>query len=488
MNKEIRRLGIGLIVLFVALFLQLNYLQVVDAKRLQHDPRNTRTAVHDFSRPRGDIISADGTVLAKSVPTSDSLQHLRMYAPATAALFAHVTGFFSFTYGTEGVERTYNADLAGKTAKLKLNRLVDILRDRTRTANVTLSLPVSVQKTAADALGKRKGAVVALDPRTGAVLALWSFPSYDPNPLSAHDQKAVQNARSLLLVDPAKPLLPRAYRERYFPGSTFKVVTSAAALQNGITPDSPSYPTLRELKLPQTTRTLHNFGNEACGGPLRAALKVSCNTTFAKIGLDLGADKLSAAADAFGFGDVPPIDLPFGARSVFPPAVAFAHDLPGVAQSAIGQRDVAATPLEMALVAAGIANNGVIMQPYVMNEVRDSDGNIVRKAKPRPWRTAVPPAVAATLRDLMVGVVNGGTATAIAIPGVQVAAKTGTAQTGTGTSHAWIIGFAPADAPRIAVAVIVEAQPGASEATGGRVAAPIAKAVLQAALSLPGAS
>jgi peptidoglycan glycosyltransferase len=482
-NRQIRRVGIVLVLLFLALFAQLNYLQVFHANALSNDPRNTRKAVRDFSEPRGDIVSADGAVLATSVPTNDSFKRLRQYPKETAELFAHITGYFSFTFGSEGVERTYNDELAGRTDQLRLDRIGDLLLDRKRTANVTLTLNRNVQQVARDALGPRKGAVVALDPKTGAVLALWSFPSFDPNPLSAHDQKAAQAARNLYSGSKDRPLLPRAYRDSYFPGSTFKVVTAATGLQTGqVGVDQPAYPVLSELDLPQTNRNLRNFGGEQCGGPLREALRVSCNTAFAQLGLDLGAQKMSDGANAFGFGQRPPLDLPAVAKSTFPDASDFAHDLPALAQSAIGQRDVSATPLEMALVAAGIANRGVIMKPHVLREVRDTDGNVLRSAKPETWLTAVRPEIADQVRDLMIEVVNNGTATRAQIPGIQVAAKTGTAQTGRDTAHAWLVAFAPAEAPRVAVAVIVEDQPGVGEATGGRVAAPIAQAVMRAVL------
>jgi peptidoglycan glycosyltransferase len=208
---------------------------------------------------------------------------------------------------------------------------------------------------------------------------------------------------------------------------------------------------------------------------------VSCNTGFAQIGLDLGADALSSEANGFGFGASPPFDLPRPAASVFPDAAAFANDKPGLAKSAIGQQDVAASPLEMALVASGIANGGVIMKPHILKEERDDQGNVIRTATPEPWMTATSPATAQTVRDMMIGVVQGGTATSAAVPGVQVAAKTGTAQTTPGRAHAWMIAFAPAAEPTIAVAVIVEGQTSAA-ATGGVIAGPIVKAVLQAAL------
>jgi peptidoglycan glycosyltransferase len=486
-NRRVRRLGVALTVLFVVLFAQLNYIQVFRARALADDPRNTRNAVRDFARPRGAIVSADDRVLARSRPSGDSFQRQREYPADTAALFAHVTGFFSFTFGAEGVERAYNDQLAGRTPDLRLDRLTDVLAGRVRTANVRLTIPVAVQQVARDALGERPGAVVALDPRTGALLAAWSFPSYDPNPLAAHDQRAVQAAWDALQADQRRPLLPRAWRERYFPGSTFKVVTAATALATGVaTPTSPTYPVRRELDLPQTTRNLRNFGGAACGGTLADALRVSCNTTFAQVGLDLGGERLAAGAAAFGFGERPPLDLPGVAASAFPAPARFARNLPAVAQSAIGQFDVQATPLQMALVAAAIANGGVIMRPHVMAEVFDDEGRVVERYRPAPWRTAVSPEVAASVRDMMVAVVNAGTARSVAspLPGVQVAAKTGTAQLGTEppSSHAWMIAFAPAEAPTVAVAVLVQGQPGVSEVTGGRVAGPVAKAVLAAAL------
>jgi peptidoglycan glycosyltransferase len=484
MNRQIRRLGVAALVLFGLLFLQLNNLQVLSASKLNDNRLNTRQAVKDFSQPRGAIQSSDGVVLADSVPTGDSFQRLRRYP--TGPLFAHITGYFSFTFGSEGVERTYNDELTGKANKLKLNNLSDLLLDKKRTANVTLTLSNALQQVATNTLGSRKGAVVALDPRTGAILAMADFPSFDPNPLAAHDQTVVRTDWTQLTADTNKPLLPRTYRERYFPGSTFKIVTASTALTNGDTTSDPVFPVRTSIPLPNTRgQTLSNFGGEACGGALPQILAVSCNTAFAQLGLDLGGDKLAAGANAFGMNDAPPIDLPSAARSLFPPASTFVHDKPALAKSAIGQQDVQASPLEMALAAAAIANNGVIMTPHVMSEVRDSEGQLVERYKPKQWRRAISPDVASTMRDMMIGVVTHGTATRVALPGVQVAAKTGTAQTGNNTSHTWMVAFAPADAPRVAVAVIVENQPNVSEATGGVVAAPIARAVLQAALGTP---
>jgi penicillin-binding protein A len=482
MNRQIRKLGVVLMALFAALFVQLNRIQVVDAHKLANAPGNTRNATRDFSRARGLVQTADGAVLARSVDSDDAFKRQRQYPEHD--LFGHITGYFSFTFGTDGVERTFNRDLAGRN--VRISQLHDVLTDRVVTNDVTLTLTKRLQQVARDALGNRKGAVVALNPVDGAVLAMWSFPSYDPEPLSAHDQKSVQSTWEQLNDDPNQPMLPRTYRRNYAPGSTFKVVTAATALEQAPDLVAKDYPRLKTLDLPLTDKDLPNFGGSTCGGTLPQLLKVSCNTGFAQLGLDLGAEKLASQARKFGFAAAPPLDLPAMARSVFPEAAAFKRDEPGLAKSAIGQQDVAATPLEMALVAAGIANGGVVMKPHVLAEVRDSEGRVVRSAQPAPWTTAMSPQSAATLRDMMIGVVNGGTATRIALPGIQVAAKTGTAQTTGDNSHAWIIGFAPTDAPRVAVAVIVESQEGLGDTvTGGRVAAPIARAVLQAALGAP---
>ena len=482
MNTQIRRLGIVLIVLFSALFVQLNWLQVIDAHDLNNNPANSRAVVRDFIQPRGVIQTSDGVVVAQSVKSDDAFKLQRQYP--LGPLFAHVTGYFSFTYGSEGVEKQYNDALTGHVSRNSFDPR-DLLIDRDKTANLTLTLNRNLQQIATDSLGQRKGSVVALDPRNGAILAFADYPSYDPNTLASHDQDAVRQAWTALNADPTKPLLPRTYRERYFPGSSFKVVTSATALNTGTaTVTQPVYPTLTELPLPNAGgQTLRNFGGESCGGALPQILQVSCNTAFAQLGLDLGAQKLSAGAEAFGFNKVPPIDLPYAATSSFPPASAFDRDKPALAKSAIGQQDVAATPLQMALVAAGIANNGVIMTPHVLSEIRDAEGNVIDRYDPKPWLTAVPPDVAHTVRDMMVGVVTGGTGTRAQIPGVTVAGKTGTAQTGLNTTHTWFISFAPAEAPRVAVAVMLENQQENNETTGGAIAAPVAQAVMRAALA-----
>jgi penicillin-binding protein A len=485
MNRQIRLVGIGMICLFTALFAQMNYIDLVRADGLNHNSLNTRLLAQKFGEKRGDLITADGVVLAHSKPSADQFKWQRVYPQKD--LFADITGFFSFTYGEDGAERTFDADLTGANAPFHIPRnLKDLTVPRDKSQTVTLTLSAKLQKVARTALGNRKGAVVALDPTTGAILALWSWPSYDPNALAAHDQLAVRNAWQVDNANPNMPFLPRAYRARYFPGSTFKAITASAVFDHSPNLATKTYPALTALPLPQTNgQFLRNFGGERCGGVLPDLFRVSCNTGFAQIGLDLGAANLADEANSFGFDKAPPLDLPAVAKSFFPAAASFHQDLPGLAKSAIGQQNVQSTPLEMALVAAAIADHGVIMKPHILRDVRDSQGNVVRTYQPSPWMQATSSPTSATMTGLMIQVVQSGTGTSASLPGIQVAGKTGTAQTGLNTVHAWFISFAPAADPKVAVAVIVESQPAVNESTGGAIAAPIAKAVLQAALAGP---
>ncbi len=485
MNRQIRRLGVFLMLCFVALFVQLNYVQVLRAHDLNTKPGNSRPIDQAFSRPRGTISTADGTVIARSVPSGDHFKYQREFPERD--LFGFITGYFNFTFGATGLEASYNAELSGRTAKQQVRSFSDLFVDHDHTGNLRLTLRKDVQEVARQQLGDRKGSIVALNPKTGAVLAFWSFPSYDPNALSRHDKGGAE-AKALLEASPDKPLLPRMYRETFFPGSTFKVVTGSVGVQTGmVTPTQPAYPSVSSYTPPQTNRPLRNFGGEVCGGTLFDILAKSCNSAFAKMGVDLGPGKMISGVQRFGFDDKPPIDLPAAAPSRFP--TNFDQNLPALAQSAIGQNSVSATPLQMALVAAAIANGGQIMAPHLLDEIRDGDGNLVKRARPTVWTTPISPQTADVMHQAMIQVVQRGTATRLALPGFEVGGKTGTAQLGSNppTSHAWIIGWAgpPGDA-KVAVAVIVERQTGASEATGGRVAAPIAQAVMAKILQVQG--
>lgn len=489
MERQIRVVATGFLILFGLLGLNVNYIQVIAARDLANNPANKRLLIQEYDVQRGQILAADGrTVIATSEETEGALKYLRRYPQER--LYAHMSGYYSFVFGRSELEQGYNDELSGRAPEVALQTFVDEVlgRDR-RGASLVLTIDPRLQQTAADGLGGRPGAVAALNPQTGEVLALVANPSFDPNVLSSHDGKTIRNAWKRLNADPDKPLLSAATDDFFPPGSTFKILVAAAALQNGITPET-SFPNPPELDLPQTTRTLQNFGGDHCLGgasevTLAQALEVSCNVVFAEVGLKLGAEKLAQQARAFGLsGDIPfDKDIPFQEGN-FPPAEAFAEDLPGVAFSAIGQKDVRVNVLHMALMAGAIGNGGVMMEPKLVREVRDPTGRIVRRLRPHAFGQPLSPESAGALTGMMQAVVESGTGTAAQISGVSVAGKTGTAQNPGGNPHAWFVAFAPAEQPTITVAVVVlNGGDLGSEATGGAVAAPIARTVMEEALT-----
>jgi penicillin-binding protein A len=492
-DRQIRRLGAAMLVLFLIVFAQINYLQVFAADRLADNPANAeRQLIAEYQVDRGSILARDGqTVLAQSRKSRGELRFERHYPDGP--LYADVTGYYSFIFGRSELEQSANDFLAGTAPELLPQTLSDQILGRPRRgATVITTIDPAIQTAAAHALGSEPGAVVAIDPATGDVLALVANPTFDPNEISSQVPDVARQAFERLNADPEKPLVSRANDELFPPGSTFKLVTTAAALTNGFGPDS-QWDNPPVLDLPNTSQTLSNFGGEHCLGgaskvSLADALRISCNVVFGEIGLALGPDKLAAQARAFGFapasgqGNVP-FDIPF-VQGVFPDPSYFADRAPAVALSAIGQDNVAANPMQMALVAAAIANGGVEMRPRLVSEIRDPSGRVIKTYGPQAYSTPLTPENARLLTAMMVSVVQSGTGVNAQIPGVQVAGKTGTAQHGEGQApHAWFVAFAPADAPQIAVAVIVlDGGSLGSDATGGQVAAPIAKAVIEAAL------
>jgi penicillin-binding protein A len=486
-NKQIRRLGVFLIVCYLALFVKLNQVQVLEADDLNNHPGNSRVVQVEYNRPRGAITSADGALLARSVEVEgENFKRLREYPEGV--LFSSVTGYFSFTFGSTGVEKTYNAELTGDTFQQQVRGLADLFTTNENVGNLELSVRKDLQTTARDQLGDREGSIVAVDPRTGAILAFWSTPGFDPNVLSSPNQKATMEAWALMNLDEAKPLQAKMYQERYFPGSTFKVVTGSVGLQSGrVTMTEPNYQVANSYLPPQTTRPISNFGGSSCGGDLPFILMVSCNSAFAEMGTEtLGPDVMVPGAESWGFNQDVPIDLTAPAQSFFP--TDFTDNLPKLAQASIGQNDVSATPLQMALVAAGVANDGVIMTPHVLEQVTDANGNVVKDYEPTPWLTPLDPARAADMQSSMSGVVNGnqGTAANIRIPGVDIAAKTGTAQLGDDRVHNWMIAYAglPGQDPTIALSVVVLNNPETGDFTGGQVAGPIVKAMIEQAMAV----
>jgi len=485
-DRQVRRLAWALLVLFLLVFAQINYIQVFAADDLANNQANSRTIIEEYEIDRGAILARDEqTVLAESKQTSGRYKYLRVYPKGE--LYAQITGYYSLVFGRSGLERSYNSYLSGTAAELLPQKLVDEMLGRPkRGATVVTTLDANLQSVAQQALGDLPGGVVAIDPTTGAILAMVANPSFDPNPLASHHQDTVTKAWDELQSAPGKPLLSRAGQELFPPGSTFKLVTAAAALENGDTPDT-KYPNPPELDLPQTNNTLQNFGGEHCLGgvpqlTLAQALQVSCNVVFGEVGLKLGADKLVAQAQKFGFDQRIPFDIPFAEGSI-PPASSFKDNQPLVAYSAIGQSSVGANPLQMALVASAIADGGVEMRPRLVREIRDPSGRVVKSFDPEAFGRPISAQTSQELTQMMVSVVQSGTGTAAQIPGVTVAGKTGTAQHPGGDPHAWFVCFAPAEHPKIVVAVVVlDGGSLGSEATGGHVAAPIAKAVLEAAL------
>jgi penicillin-binding protein A len=484
MNKPIRTMSVFCMLLFVALLLNATYVQYVKASDLNSHNDNKRVRDAEFSRKRGSIL-VGGSSVAESRPVKDPFKYQRTYRQGRK--YAQATGYFSYLYGRNAIELTQNAILSGSDPRLFVNRVVDLLgNSQPKGGRVSLTLDPKAQTAAYDglrALGHNtEGAVVALEPSTGKILAMVSSPTYDPNTLASHNLTEVQKAWQRYTGSPSQPLLNRGIQAVYPPGSTFKLVTAAAALSSGqYRPDS-TVPGGSRLDLPQTSTDLVNENGSNCGGDkitLTQALVVSCNVSFGFLGMDLGADVIRAQAQKFGWGAKYLEDLNGQVVSRFP-----AHpDAPQTALSAIGQFDVAATPLQMAMVAAGIADGGTVMRPYLVDEVRAPDLSVLDKTTPRAFTSnAISSTVARDLTQMMIEVVDHGTGRTAQIPGMKVAGKTGTAQSSPARPpYAWFVSFAPADNPKVAVAVLVEdAGVERNAISGSGLAAPIAKAVMQA--------
>jgi peptidoglycan glycosyltransferase len=482
-NAQVRKVAAVILVAFLLLLAAPFYWQVVAADRLANDSRNTRVLIKEYAIERGPIVLADRTPVAESVRArdrNDPLKFVRRYPEGPR--YGMVTGFYSLVYGRTLAEQEFNSFLLGKAPEQFAQNVTDLLTARSSPGGtLVLTLDRATQQAAESALGNRKGAVAALDPETGAVLAMTTFPRYDPNDLSSHDPERIRRNWDRLIKDPDDPLLNRAAGGLYPPGSTFKVVTSAAALENGVSLDE-ELPSPPVYDVPQTSADIRNFGGSSCGDgslTLPEALEISCNTTFAALGVRLGDRKLAAEAEKFGFNKPNPYELPAATSSI-----PRNQDVPSTAQSAIGQRDVRVSPLQMASVAATIANGGRRMAPYVAREVVSDRGGVVKRFEGEDLGQAIPGQVAADLKGMMVRVVEQGTGTAAQIPGVEVAGKSGTAQHAEGRApHAWFISFAEQGGRSIAVAVVIEEGGDlGSEATGGRVAAPVARQVMEAYL------
>jgi peptidoglycan glycosyltransferase len=501
MERRIRRLGIALVLLFTLVFGQLAYVQVFAADDIKNNPANfSRQLIAEYNVQRGKILTADGLVLAESVPAPEGSRYRYTRRYPQGDLYGYITGFYSRIYGRSALEESMNSYLSGEAPELAISTFSDLFLGRPkRGANVFVTIDPNLQEVARTALGGNEGAVVAMDPGSGDILALYSTPGFDPSELSSGSDAEMRRAWDRLNRDPDKPLLALSHQELFLPGSSFKIVTASAALENGFGPDS-VWPNPHRLTLPLTNEQLQNFGDDHCNGgssqiSLIEAFEESCNVTFAEVGLELGPERLAEQARAYGLcGTLPParttceeplvrFELPFQ-NGRFPEPEYFERNDPLLAFSAIGLDNDLVNPLQMASIASTVANGGVMPEPRLVAEVRDAQGRVAREFGVDRVGRAISREAATALTQMMISVVNEGSGFRAQIPGIQVAGKTGTATNGEGRPpNAWFTAFAPAQNPRIAVSVIVlDGGDLGNEATGGQVAAPIVKAVIEAYL------
>ncbi len=505
MDRRIRRLGIALAGLFGLLFLQLAYVQVYAADTIRDNQANAqRQIIAEYKVQRGAILTRDLVAIADSVPAGPKADYLYTREYPNGPLYASITGYYSRVFGRSSLEQGMNDYLAGDAPELAASNLTDLVLGRPRKGgSVVTTISSRLQAAAQAALGDLPGAVVAIQPRTGDIMAMVANPTYDPNRLSSGTSDEMKAAWDELNADPAEPLLSRAKDQLYLPGSTFKMITSSAALEAGYGLNS-RWPNPHVLDLPLTSVNLENFGNEVCLGGAKTvtlldAFRESCNVPFGGIGLKLGAERLQAQAQAYGFcptnpptqtsciEDTIPFTIPFQAGH-FPIPAYFTQNEPKLAFSAIGLDNVLTNPLQMALVGAAISNRGIEMAPRLVTEVRAPDNSVVKEFRPQEYGRPISSDSASALRQMMIAVVENGTGYSAQLSGVTVAGKTGTATNGPNKApNAWFVSFAPAgdgEATRIAVAVIVlDGGNLGNEATGGRVAAPIAAQVIDACLN-----
>ena len=485
MNKQIQKLAAALLVLYVVLFVQLNVLQVGKKEALDSHPQNNRQTIRDFNRPRGPIVTADGVVVARSVPTTDGGEFKYQREYPTGDLFTNVSGYYTYSFGSTSLEKTKNDVLMGDTLAQKVN---GVFGGVDNTGSVQLTMRDDVQRVAAEALGEREGSVTVMDPNTGAVLAMVSYPRFDGNLVATHDSQKAEEVFAFYNNYPGKPLLANAYQENYMPGSAFKIVTEAIALENGIVSMDSTFPVETEWVPPQTNDPIQNYGGKPCGGTMAEVFYRSCNIPFAQMAVMLGPDRMVAGTRAWGIDEKVPIDLPGAVAGNFEYAngepIDFANNLPLLAIGGFGQANDKIVPLQMCMIASTVAAGGKMMTPYVVDATLAHDGSVLERTTPSVYKTPIKASTAFTLTQLMVDVVNNGTGKPMQLAnGIQAAAKTGTAQlNATGEpqrSHAWITGFAPAEAPRYAISVVLKGtNDEISASTGGRLAGPIAKTVL----------
>jgi len=486
MSRRLSVFAIVIVLLFAAIAAQAVNIQFFRAPGLNASILNPRNSQSNTQYPRGEIVAADGTVLAKSVPaTKGYYPYTRVYP--LGALTSGLVGFASPFYGTWALEAQYNQYLIAHAQPPQ--SLAQVLAPTSAADSISITLQPALQRVAAKALAGRNGAAVVLDPRTGAVLAMYANPTYNPAPFESSSYTVAAKAWKLDTTNNAygfPPLGDLAIQQTFPPGSTFKIVTTSAVVAKKPSLFTKSYPVAATIHLPDSNKTLSNYAFVPCGGDIAQMLPPSCDQGYALIGLDLGGNILAETADSYGFNSVPPIDLPGAQPSYFPSAASFVYNKPGLAYSAIGQQNVRATALQMALVAAAVANGGTIMTPHLLNYVSGPDGSIVKRYQDTPWKSPLTKAQAAQIVPLMQAVAHAanGTAAGVFPAWADVGAKTGTAQVGNAAQNVddWMIAFAPATNPTVAVAVVVPYQ--ITSTTGNSVAGPIMRCMVEGALSL----
>lgn len=483
MIRYIRRAAAFCLLLLVALLLNAARIQLFEADKLNDNAANRRNTIDRYDEPRGNIL-VGGKSVTGSKDTGDQLVYERTYLHGP--LYAPVTGYASQTYGTTLIENAEDGILSGTDSLLAPFPLWnDITRGRQPGGDVVTTVKDAMQRAAYEGLSGRRGAVAAVEPSTGRILALVSTPSYDPERLSGTGS-SVTDAWARLNAANSRPMLNRAIRQTYPPGSTFKIVTAAAALDARVVTDPDAdTDTPSPYVLPGTTTTLPNEASGCAKASLAEAIRVSCNTVMAHLGVEVGLDGMVEAVGRFGFNDSG-LRIPSGvAKSNFDTDMSDDQ----LALSSIGQFDTTATPLQMAMVAAAVANGGDLRYPHLVDRTTTHDGDTVQQQGSRSYHRAMSPSTAMQLQRMMVDVVEDGTGSNAAIDGVKVGGKTGTAQHGidnSGTPYAWFISWAQdpdSGRPAVAVAVVVEdASADRADISGGGSAAPIARAVMEAAL------
>ncbi len=483
MNQAIRNAWIAAIAMFALIFGALSYVQVIGADELQANAWNKRAILQNYCNDRGAII-VGGTPIAQSVAGTETCKYQRSYTQPE--LYAGITGYFSKNYGLTGLERSMDGQLAGSSDQLFLDRIGQLfLGNQPKGASVELTIDPELQKLAYDLIPDgQRGSIVVTNPKTGAILAMVSKPSYDPNLIATQDPEAEAANFTELNKVPGINLnqsVSGPTGELLAPGSVFKLVGTAAALSSGKYNEDSDLPNPAEMTFPGIQYTLPNYAGGSCytrnTASFAFALQQSCNTPFASIALDLGESAMAEQAAKFGFGEELGDQLKLDyARSVFPTDL----DQAGLAQSAIGQRDVRATPLQINLMTAAIANGGVQMQPNLIKAVRSPDLRTLSEPSPKPLRTSTTPEIASQITEWMTSVVSDGIGRGAAVRGVEVAGKTGTAELGTGLNNSWFTGFAPANDPQVAVTVVIE---GVDITTGAQLTSPNAKKIFEAVLN-----